>query len=352
MRVSIIIPTFNRANYVEDAISSALAQDYENLEIIVSDNASTDNTEQVVKLFLKNPKVKYFKNSENIGMVGNWHKSVFERATGDWFVILSDDDILTDPKFISKAVEIIKSSPEVTVVYSNSYVYDQGLNTVAHLRVPFKNIEDGTYVFSKRGTVHPQDFALCNILFNKRLAQECNAFSNFNNLSCDTELFLRLCLRGKVGIVKNYCSLYRIHSENLLKSVNKNTDLVQGSIDSLLKPLIEAQQRHVSEKVLKEFVANSRLKREVFVTLLKIAADSREKAEAMFNKLHEILKGQNYGVLPGKFLFSLIVKFAQTLTPMMVWRRRAIYFVNSSKRFLFGRQTYFEPLHKKVYIID
>lgn len=352
MRVSIIIPTFNRANYLEDAISSALAQDYADLEVVVSDNASSDNTELVSRLFLKNPKFRYFKNTENIGMVPNWHKAVFERITGDWFLILSDDDILTNPHFISQAVQLIKASPDITVVYSNSYIYDQALNTVTPLRVPFKTVEEGILVFSKRGTVYPQDFALCNILFNKKLSRECNAFSNPVNLSCDTELFLHLCLRGKVGVVKEYCSLYRIHSENLLKTVSKNLELIRGSLDSLVKPLLDAQRQGVSEKILLEFVANSQLRKEVMVAILKTSSSNKEKAKVIVEELRDLFGEKNYGVLPGRFLFCVIVACARMLMPMLVWRRKALYMWNSTKRHIFGRQTYFKPLHRKVYYID
>jgi len=91
-KISIIIPTYNRANYVEQTIESALVQDYENYEVIVSDNASTDNTTEVVEKYLDNNNFRYYKNETNIGMVKNWHKALYEYSTGDWFLILSDDE--------------------------------------------------------------------------------------------------------------------------------------------------------------------------------------------------------------------------------------------------------------------
>ena len=69
-KVSIIIPTCNRAAYLKLAIESILEQGYQDFEIIVTDNASTDNTEVVVSDF-KNEKIRYFKNEENIGVVKN-----------------------------------------------------------------------------------------------------------------------------------------------------------------------------------------------------------------------------------------------------------------------------------------
>lgn len=352
MRVSIIIPTFNRFSFLVEAIGSALAQDYPDLEIVISDNASTDFTPEVARYFSKDPRVKYFRNPENIGMVKNWHKAVFEYATGEWFLILSDDDILTNPAFISQAVQLIKFSKEMVIVYSNSYIFDEGLNTLTKLKLPFHSIEDGNLVFSKRGTVQPQDFVLCNILFNKKLSADCGAFLNANNLSCDTELFLRLCLRGKVGVVDQYSSIYRVHFGNLLKSVNKNTDLVIGNLDSLLLPLIEAEKAHLGAGFIKDFILNSEIKREILVSLLKTAAVNRSRARTLYLELKNLLSGRDYHLLPSEFVFAMMILAAGTLTPLFILRRRAIYFLNSINRFIFGRQIYFELLKQKVYIIE
>ena len=70
--VSVVITSYNRANLIEGAIQSALAQDYPNLEIIISDNCSTDNTDKVIAKYLSNPKIRYYKNEQNIGMIPNF----------------------------------------------------------------------------------------------------------------------------------------------------------------------------------------------------------------------------------------------------------------------------------------
>ena len=71
--VTIAIPTYNRAdNYLKQALSSALVQTYRNIEIIVSDNCSTDNTESVVKNF-KDSRIRYFKQKKNIGPYKNFN---------------------------------------------------------------------------------------------------------------------------------------------------------------------------------------------------------------------------------------------------------------------------------------
>ena len=87
-RVSIMIPTYKQDKIVSRAISSSLKQDYTNLEIIISDDCSPDNTKEIVKRFLKDKRVKYFRNDTNLGRVSNYRKTLFDYATGDWAINL------------------------------------------------------------------------------------------------------------------------------------------------------------------------------------------------------------------------------------------------------------------------
>jgi len=108
MKISVLIPTYNRARFLGDAIRSALNQDYKDIEVIVSDNASTDDTYKVVSQFFYDKRLKYYRNEKNIGMVENWKKMVYQLSNGEWFVILSDDDYFVFNEYITQAVEIIK----------------------------------------------------------------------------------------------------------------------------------------------------------------------------------------------------------------------------------------------------
>ena len=90
--VSICIPVFNCEKYIAEAIKSAINQDYQNIEVIVIDNNSTDDTVNVVKQYIPMG-VKLFENSSNIGMGGNWN-SCIEKSTGEFLKILPADDFL------------------------------------------------------------------------------------------------------------------------------------------------------------------------------------------------------------------------------------------------------------------
>src|SRR5262245_40129939 len=89
--VTIGIPTYNRAHYLRESISAALAQSYSKIEVIVSDNASTDNTKDVV-LALSDSRIVYSRGEQNVGAENNFAR-VLQLATGKYFGWLQDDDL-------------------------------------------------------------------------------------------------------------------------------------------------------------------------------------------------------------------------------------------------------------------
>jgi len=241
-KISIIIPTFNRETYLPQTIESALSQDYSNYEVIISDNASIDNTEKVVSKYLSDTRLKYYKNNTNIGMVKNWHKALHEYSTGEWFIILSDDDYFIDNKYLSKCVELINKDKEIHLVYANGYIKYEATGEMIPLNLPFDEIMDGKKIFLSRDSVKPQDFTLCNVLFQKKTALLFQPFENEFNVSCDSELFLKMSLYSKVAVIKKYVSVYRLHSSNLLNKVNTSWDLFFHNSDYLLNPYLLAKK--------------------------------------------------------------------------------------------------------------
>jgi glycosyltransferase involved in cell wall biosynthesis len=73
-KVSVVIPTYNYAHFLDETIQSVLNQTFLDFELIIVDNNSTDNTEEVVKNYLSDNRVSFYKNDTNIGLVGNWNK--------------------------------------------------------------------------------------------------------------------------------------------------------------------------------------------------------------------------------------------------------------------------------------
>lgn len=102
--VSVLIPCFNSLSTIDQTIRSVLEQTYCNLEIIINDDCSTDNTyEHIEKTYSKFNSIKIGRNKKNLGMCGNWNQ-LFSKAKGEYWLKLDADDII-EPLFIEKTVE-------------------------------------------------------------------------------------------------------------------------------------------------------------------------------------------------------------------------------------------------------
>jgi glycosyltransferase involved in cell wall biosynthesis len=117
--VSIITPTYNRPEYLKQALTSAVRQTYKNIEIIVSDNCSPENPQAIVDSF-KDPRIRFSRNETNIGMFGNTMKA-FNMARGKYVATLLDDD-LWEEDFLEKLVPPLEANPDLVLSFCDHYV--------------------------------------------------------------------------------------------------------------------------------------------------------------------------------------------------------------------------------------
>jgi glycosyltransferase involved in cell wall biosynthesis len=119
----IVIPTYNRFDFIERTINSVKQQNYNNWNLYILDNASTDNTKDLVETFLCE-KIHYVVNETNIGMLRNWKKAISEIGNAKYIVLISDDDELQDD-FLEKANEAINEYPDLGLYSSSVYVKNE-----------------------------------------------------------------------------------------------------------------------------------------------------------------------------------------------------------------------------------
>lgn len=119
--VSILIPVYNRDNFLDGCVKSALRQTYKNIEIIIVDNASTDKTWEICKKWaVLDPRVKIYRNEKNLGPVRNWKKCA-ELASGRYSKILFSDDLL-EVDCIDLMFKAIHNDESTAFVYSSVWV--------------------------------------------------------------------------------------------------------------------------------------------------------------------------------------------------------------------------------------
>jgi glycosyltransferase involved in cell wall biosynthesis len=227
--VSIGIPTYNRADsYLRYALRSAVSQTYKNIEIIVSDNCSPDNTESVVKTF-DDPRMRYYRQTENIGPVKNRHFCL-EQSRGDYFVMLLDDDLI-DHDFISTCMDAVRCHTEVGVILTGMREIDSQGNVLSASRNMLGGCSTADFIlgwFERKVPLY-----LCNMVFNtKRLKQLGGLHSKTNTGYDDVVACVQLAAKyGRVDICDIKAS-FRRHGSNI-GDVFHYTDWCEDSLDLL-----------------------------------------------------------------------------------------------------------------------
>jgi len=116
-RVSVGLAVFNGEDYIDEAIASLLAQTFEDFELIISDNASTDRTEEICRKYAAvDSRVRYSRNAENIGGVNN-ENLTFRLARGEFFRLAAHDDVC-EPELLERCVEVLEQRPDVVLCHS------------------------------------------------------------------------------------------------------------------------------------------------------------------------------------------------------------------------------------------
>lgn len=113
--VTIFLPVYNGANFIVEAIESVLAQSYAQWKFLIVDNCSTDNTAEICKPYLSDPRFSYILNEKNLGVHGNFHKALGLCDT-PYFAYLSHDDIYVRPDAIAQARSLLEADASLAMV--------------------------------------------------------------------------------------------------------------------------------------------------------------------------------------------------------------------------------------------
>ena len=209
--VSICIPTYNRAGMIHKAIESALAQTYENIEVIVVDNASTDNTASVAASYA-DKRLKYVKNDRNLGLFGNFNRCV-EEASGAYVHILHSDDYI-DPDFTASCMAFFRTHPSVVLTTTGARIVGPGGESdISYSKTDFLLAAPEGF----RRLLAERSFIVCpSVMIRSDMYREAGLYNLEYPYSSDYYLYLKIARAHDIGFVAAACLYYRQgeHSES------------------------------------------------------------------------------------------------------------------------------------------
>lgn len=210
-KVSVCIPTHNCGHFISEAINSVLLQDFKDYELIISDNASTDNTKNIIDSY-DDSRIKYFKNKHNIGFVNNLNLCI-DLSNGEYIIFLCADDVWY-PGILRKEVNVLDQNPRVVFVHTGFKHIGERSSKGRAACNRWQKIMSGTSFFREyfKG-LRPVclSSSMARIDFVRKIGGFIADFSN----AADFAMWLRLALEGNVAYLKEVLTGYRIHSSSL-----------------------------------------------------------------------------------------------------------------------------------------
>lgn len=226
-KVSINIPCFNSAKFIKETIDSVLSQTYDDFELILTDDGSTDGTGDVIKSF-KDPRIRYFyKDNEGLAKTRN---RCLAASSGEYIAFLDHDDIWF-PEKLEKQVKLLDGRGDIALVYSNYYrLYRDGSRKVV---LRGKQPEGDAFGPLLRSfTVG----LLTAVVRKKALEELAIAFDETLIVCEDYDLFLRIARNRKISYVDEPLAMYRIHPGMQSVSLGKRyPEEIMYVIDKLKK---------------------------------------------------------------------------------------------------------------------
>lgn len=247
---SILIANYNNGCYLQEAIDSVIAQDYQNWEIVMVDDNSSDDSYKVYEKYKDNPRFTIVFNKENMG-VGYTKNRCVEEARGWLCGFLDPDDVLVSKEALSLMIQAHQNAPEASMVYSNMYQSDDNLSMVKE----YPSVSLGMSGSALETRAWPLHHFLS---FKKEMYQRTEGIDKFMRRAVDYDMYYKLEEVGSIVHLDVYLYMQRCSP----RSLSLNDNAYKAAIWHSYACVQAMKRRGMKEESLMLFPVESALKRE------------------------------------------------------------------------------------------
>ncbi|MCL4294780.1 MAG: glycosyltransferase [Anaerolineae bacterium] len=227
-RVSVIIPTYNRKAYIQEAINSVLTQTYQDLELIVVDDGSTDGTGDVLKQFQQ--QIRYILQT-NQGVSVALNRGIL-MARGQLIAILADDDLWL-PHKLERQVAYLDAHPDVALVCNSALPIDSNGQCLSRETEERFHIPEGLVPFETIFWRCPVN--ACTILAKREALMQAGLFDVTMRYGEDWDMWARLALRSLIAFVPEPLTYCRVHTGGTQTSLLKQSEETERWLEDVLR---------------------------------------------------------------------------------------------------------------------
>jgi glycosyltransferase involved in cell wall biosynthesis len=290
-KVSVLIPTYNYAHFISEAIESVLQQTFEDFELIIVDNCSTDNTVEIVKHYIqKDKRVKIIQNDVNIGMYRNYNKALLS-AKGKYIKFLNSDDKLQKTN-LEKFVKILDKNENISLVSSHRQYFDQKNDLLLSSSIGLINGEDAILKSFESWNYIGEP---TTVMFRKKNLN-LGLFDISLLMFADLDMWLRQLTVGDLYIIDEVLSYFRIHEKQGTNNLN----------DSLEKELYNVLQKYL--------YINNAIEMNIYLNLVSVDKKRIKKqlSNESFFLIKYYFKKQKYKDALRTYIHSMFFYFFRT----------------------------------------
>ena len=229
-RVSVVIPSYNHEKYVAEAVQSVLDQTYQDFEIVITDDSSTDNTVKEIEKF-RDPRIRLFVHERNGGQFVAMRKCI-EEARGEYIAVLNSDDTFLPDK-LQKQVLFLDQHPDIAAVFSYASIIDDDGNDFTDTTHPYYSVfkqpnrtrhEWLNFFFYKGNCLcHP------SVLMRSNCHEGIGYYNERYAVFADFDFWIRLCLTDDIHIIPETLTKFRIRRDDANTSAKRPDVIVRTS---------------------------------------------------------------------------------------------------------------------------
>ena len=293
-KVSIILPTYNGERYIAKAIESIICQSYENWELIIINDCSSDLTPQIVRDYAeKDARIKVFDNEHNLKLPASLNKG-FNLSTGDYLTWTSDDNLFKE-EAIERMVSILEQNKDIGFVFSKmDYIDEDGKNIGSTVNV------------DSADELYYRNIVGASFMYTREVYKAIGEYNTGKFLVEDYDYWLRIADKYRIMYIDEVLYLYRQHSGSLTETRNRQ----------MLEAKVALYRETIAKRSVKKIILGY-IYREIVIAEFATDQFKEMKKDAR----HMVDCGVGRSTLPAKVRISCVLGNKANIVIKNVYRK-------------------------------